>query len=153
MRLTNGGEAQAAFFASTPPLEAKKVLFSRLAQERTRKGENLRLSFLDVKKAYLNGIPKRDVYMSLPREMGLPSHLVAKQVRCVYGTRDAGQFGKTPTAKLLKALASRLELPHLVASIKSSAESQLSYMATTSQALDSMLISTGCKPDYPRALN
>ena len=28
--------------------------------------------------------------MSLPKELGLPSHLVGKQVRCVYGTRDAG---------------------------------------------------------------
>ena len=30
--------------------------------------------------------------MSLPKEMGLPSHYVAKQVRCVYGTRDAGSI-------------------------------------------------------------
>ena len=28
--------------------------------------------------------------MSLPKELGLPGHWVAKQVRCVYGTRDAG---------------------------------------------------------------
>ena len=28
--------------------------------------------------------------MSLPRELGLPGHMVAKQIRCVYGTRDAG---------------------------------------------------------------
>ena len=28
--------------------------------------------------------------MSLPKELGLPSHLEGKQVRCVYGTRDAG---------------------------------------------------------------
>ena len=30
--------------------------------------------------------------MQLPKEMGLPSHFVAKQVRCVYGTRDAGSI-------------------------------------------------------------
>ena len=28
--------------------------------------------------------------MTLPKELGLPGHWVAKQVRCVYGTRDAG---------------------------------------------------------------
>ena len=28
--------------------------------------------------------------MSLRRELGLPGHMVAKQIRCVYGTRDAG---------------------------------------------------------------
>ena len=28
--------------------------------------------------------------MSLPRELGLPGHMVAKQIRCVYGTWDAG---------------------------------------------------------------
>ena len=86
----NRGDRHDAFFASTPPLEAKKVLFSRLAQEQKRDGVALSLDFLDVKKAYFNGIPKRDVYMQLPRELGLPSHFVAKQVRCVYGTRDAG---------------------------------------------------------------
>ena len=52
----------------------------------------LRLSFVDVRKAYFNGTPKRNVFMSLPKEMGLPSHYVAKQVRCVYGTRDAGSI-------------------------------------------------------------
>ena len=86
----NRGDKQDAFYASTPPLEAKKLLFSRLAQERRRGSKLLRLSFLDVKKAYFNGIPRRDVYMTIPKEMGLSTQFVAKQVRCVYGTRDAG---------------------------------------------------------------
>ena len=30
--------------------------------------------------------------MSIPKELGLPSKLVAKQIRCVYGTRDAGKI-------------------------------------------------------------
>ena len=30
--------------------------------------------------------------MQIPKEMGLPSHFVAKQVKCVYGTRDAGSI-------------------------------------------------------------
>ena len=86
----NRGDKQDHFFASTPPLEAKKMLFARFAQERNRDGQPLRLSFVDVRKAYFNGKPKRPLYMSFPKELGLPSNLVAKQVRCVYGTRDAG---------------------------------------------------------------
>ena len=102
--VNKGGDKPDAFFASTPPLEAKKVLFSRLAQERTRNGEKLMLSFIDVKKACFNGIPKRDVYMSLPKELGLPSHLVAKQVRCVYGTRDAGAIWEDTYRAALEGL-------------------------------------------------
>ena len=88
--VNKGGDRQDSFYASTPPLEAKRVLFSRLAQERTRGGQKLRISFIDIRKAYFNGIPKRPIYMSFPKELGLPSHYVAKLIRCVYGTRDAG---------------------------------------------------------------
>ena len=81
---------QDSFFASTPPLEAKKLLFARYAKERRRKGKCLQLSFIDIRKAYFNGIPKRPVYMRFPKELGLPSNAVGKLVRCAYGTRDAG---------------------------------------------------------------
>ena len=43
-----------------------------------------------MREAYFNGIPKRLLYMPFSKELGLPSHLVAKQVRRVYDTRDAG---------------------------------------------------------------
>ena len=78
------------FFAPTAPLEAKKLLFAHNAKERTGNGKPLRLSFVDVRKAYFNGIPKRDIYRSFPKVVGLPSNLLAKQIRCVYGTRVAG---------------------------------------------------------------
>ena len=55
----NKGDKHDAFYASTPPLEAKKVLFSRLAQERARNGQHLQLGFLDVKKAYFEGVAKQ----------------------------------------------------------------------------------------------
>ena len=109
----NKGDKHDAFYALTPPLEAKKFLFSRFAQERTRKGQPMQLGFLDVKKAYFNGIPERDVYMSLPKKLGLPSHLVAKQVRCVYGTRDAGAIWEDTYRDALEGLgfASGVESP------------------------------------------
>ena len=81
---------QDSFFASTPPLEAKKLLFARYSKERRRQGKCLQLSFIDIRKAYFNGIPKRPVYMRFPKELGMPSNAVGKLVRCAYGTRDAG---------------------------------------------------------------
>ena len=54
----NKGQKDAAFYASTPPLESKKLLFSQYASERERldsKGQMqpLRLSFIDIKKGLL----------------------------------------------------------------------------------------------------
>ena len=80
------------FYASTPPLESKKILFSRFSSERHRNGQPLRLSFVDIRKAYVNGRPRQDAFMSLTKELGLAPNLVARQVRCVYGTRDAGMI-------------------------------------------------------------
>ena len=72
---------QDSFFASTPPLESKKFLFARFAAERKRNGECLQLSFVDIRKAYFNGIPKRPVYIQFPKEMGLPNNSVGKLVK------------------------------------------------------------------------
>ena len=72
------------------------MLFSLFARRRHVVVKNkqipLRLSFIDIKKAYFNGIPTRDIFMSVPPELGLPKHHVAKQTRCVYGTRDEGMI-------------------------------------------------------------
>ena len=82
----------AAFFAATSPLEAKRVLFSQFATERTRGGQPLKLHFSDARMAYFNGRPNRSLYLRLPRELGLPSTTLGKLVRCCYGTRDAGSI-------------------------------------------------------------
>ena len=82
--------ADDSFYAATPPLEAKRLLFSEWASERTRGGERLQLSFVDVKKAYFYGIPERTIYVRLPYELGMSGKMVGKLVRCMYGTRDAG---------------------------------------------------------------
>ena len=73
-----------------PPLEAKMMLFSEYATRRFQDGQHLQLSFLDVTKAYFNGIPRRDLHVRLPPELGLAPHLVGRLHRCMYGTRDAG---------------------------------------------------------------
>ena len=80
----------AACFAATPPLEAKRVLCSQWATERRRGGEALKLHFADARKAYFNGKPNRAVYLRLPKELGFLSTTQGKLVRCCDGTRDAG---------------------------------------------------------------
>ena len=84
-----GGEADAAFYAATPPLEAKRVLFSRYASERRRGNKPLKLHFLDVRKAYFNGVPRRSIYIRMPPELGLGKGTLGKLRKCMYGCRDA----------------------------------------------------------------
>ena len=86
----NNGAESPDFYAATPKLEAKRLLFSEWATERTRRGKKLKLSFVDIRKAYFNGRPKRNIYIRLPPELGLPRETLGKLARCMYGTRDAG---------------------------------------------------------------
>ena len=58
---------------------------------------------LDVRNAYVNGIPKRSIYVRLPVEMGLGKTKLGRLRRCMYGTRDAGAIWEaTYTDILLK---------------------------------------------------
>ena len=99
----NTGQAQDEFYAAAPPLEGKRVLFSRWAKEQTYEGKKLKLHFLDVRKAYFNARPVRDLYVRLPYELGMGKEVVGKLVRCMYGTRDAGALWEwTYTQCLLK---------------------------------------------------
>ena len=88
--VSTSSKKEDSFFASTPPLETKRMLFRKYADKPIVDEKPMRLSFIDIKKAYFNGIPKRNILMKLPRELGLPPHHLGLQVRCVYGTRDAG---------------------------------------------------------------
>ena len=84
--------ADTSFFAATPPLEAKRMLLSQFSTERRRRGHNLKLSFIDVQKAYFYGTPSRKIFIRPPVELGLPKHVVMELHRCMYGTRDAGSI-------------------------------------------------------------
>ena len=75
--------ADDSFYAATPPLEAKRLLFSQWATEEKRNGERLQLSFVDVKKAYFYGVPDRHLYVRFPPELGMPKDLVGRLVRCM----------------------------------------------------------------------
>ena len=69
---------EGALFASTPLGESNNKLFLLFASRRhvvlKNKQVPLRLSFIDTKKAYFKGIPARDIFMSLPPDLGLPKH-------------------------------------------------------------------------------
>ena len=96
------------YFASTPPLEAKRLLFSELASKRKLKdGRALEISFIDIKNAYFNAVPKRRLHLFVPREMGLPQGSTAHLKRCVYGTRDAGQLWEETYSNALLQLGIR----------------------------------------------
>ena len=55
-----------AFYAATPPLESKRLLFSQWATERKRDGRHLKISCVDIRKAYFNGKPNRICMCSYP---------------------------------------------------------------------------------------
>ena len=94
-----------AYFASTPPLEAKRILFSEYASRRwSKQGDPLMLSFVDIKKAYFNATPKRNVHLQFPKELGAPQGKIAHLLRCCYGTRDAGLLWEDTYAACLESM-------------------------------------------------
>lgn len=93
-----------SFYAATPPLEAKRLLFSKYAHDRRRRGPRLQISLCDITKAYFNAKPSRDLFVRIPKEMGLPSNHIGHLLRCCYGTRDAGCFWEDTYAQALIAM-------------------------------------------------
>ena len=53
-------EHDLAFYASTPPLEAKRLIFSTCAHF-VKDDPDIQISFMDVTKAYFNASPKRRI--------------------------------------------------------------------------------------------
>jgi hypothetical protein len=78
-----------------PPLEAKKVLFQLAAAKMrgigTKGGRKMKLMFVDVRKAHLNGICTEDIYVELPAEAKAAKGKCGKLKRWLYGTRGASQ--------------------------------------------------------------
>ena len=63
-------------FAATPPLEAKKMLFSFAVTEgigwKGSRHTGMKIDVVDVSCAYLHAKTKRDVYIELPEEDRTP---------------------------------------------------------------------------------
>jgi hypothetical protein len=89
-----GEKDRADLFASTPPLEAKKLLFREAVRwqgRQARRGqEKVALCFVDVKKAHLNGILKQGelAYVELPEQYAVPG-MCGRLNRWLYGMRQA----------------------------------------------------------------
>ena len=82
-------------FAATPPLEAKKILFSMAAsQGKNNTADPLKLLFVVVRRAFFYARAKRDIYIyiyiyvKLPPEDDSPGQC-GKLQKAMYGTRDA----------------------------------------------------------------
>jgi len=79
-------------FAAMPPLEAKKVLFAMVAGERGRrrrkKLKEMKLMFIDVKKAHLNARCDEQAWVELPSEFWEWGRY-ARLRRWLYGMRKA----------------------------------------------------------------
>ena len=86
-----GEKEREDLFAATPPLEAKKLLFRMAAgQVGATRTECVKLMFVDVKKAHLNGVVGEgvSVYVELPWEAGAGGKC-GKLRRWLYGMRPA----------------------------------------------------------------
>ena len=63
-----GEDPRAEIFASMPPLEAKKSLFSRAASQ-VGQARKKKLLFIDIKKAHMNAVCKEWVFVELLEEI------------------------------------------------------------------------------------
>jgi len=92
-------------FAATPPLEAKKILFSLATTEGYgyldgQRQSGMKLDFIDISRAYFQAAAIRDVYVELPDEDAEPG-MCGKLIKSMYGTRDAAQNWGEEYAKFM----------------------------------------------------
>ena len=92
-------------YASTPPLEALRLVVSHAATWDDKKEERRRCIMInDVRRAYFYAVARRDLYIELPEED--PMHgqgMLGKLRLCLYGTRDAAKaWQDTLSAQLAK---------------------------------------------------
>ena len=81
--------------AATPPLEAKKLIFSYAVTEgigylEGKKKEGMKIDFIDISRAFFQADAIRDVYVELPEEDQSPG-MCGRLIKSMYGTRDAAQ--------------------------------------------------------------
>ena len=78
-----------ALYASTPPLEALRLIVSRAATI-GKKGSAREIMINDVSRAYFYAVATRTMYIELPKEdPHYDPSLLGRLRLCLYGTRDA----------------------------------------------------------------
>ena len=95
--------ARPKLYASTPPLEALKIVLSEIA---TGEREGKVLAFVDVRRAYFYTPARRKVFVELPPEDYQPGdeHMCGLLRYSLYGTRDAAQNWEEELASTLSGL-------------------------------------------------
>ena len=83
----------AATFAATPPLEAVKMLISlaNAGQQGLRREDRRVLGFYDISRAHFHSPVRRHIYVKTPKEDTTVKTGLARLLKAMYGTRDAGQ--------------------------------------------------------------
>ena len=95
-----GDKGRDDLFADTPPLEAKRLMFSKAATK-GRKGWR-KLMFIDAKKAHLNPRCEEDIYVELPEECEAPPGLCGKLNFWLYGFRKAASAWENHYSEMLE---------------------------------------------------
>ena len=67
----------------------------------------MNIVFIGITKACCNATQARDIYVRVPRGLGIPKGTVGRLVRCCYGTRDASLLGEYAYAVSLHAMGFR----------------------------------------------
>ena len=93
-------------FAATPPLEAKKMLFSMAVTEgigyvEGKRKEGMKLDFIDVRRAYFHADAIREVYVELCDE-DWEEGMCGRLVKSMYGTRDAAFNWETAYSEFME---------------------------------------------------
>ena len=102
--------AREDLFAAMPPLESKKLMFRMVAgmrgQRRRRNLAEVKLMFIDVRKAHLNAICEEEEWVELPEEFWKWGRY-AKLKRWLYGMRKAAAGWEEDYAKRLEDVGFR----------------------------------------------
>ena len=88
------------FHVATPPLGANKLLFSQWATEQWRSGSRLKLSFIDVRKPYFNGVPSRRLYVKLLQNWAFPKTWLQDWIAACTGHGMQVKSGRPATQTL-----------------------------------------------------
>ena len=95
-------------FASTPPLKAKKMLFSMavtggIGHHSGNPGEGMKNDFVDISRSYFQADAIRDMYVQLPDE-DWEERMCGKLMKSMYGTRDAAQNWSYAYSEFMKSV-------------------------------------------------
>ena len=94
-------------FAATPPLEAKKMLFSMAVTQgigfKNSRRHGFKIDFIDIRRAYFHSKARRRVFVQLPEE-DAQEGMCGMLLKAMYGTRDAAQNWEYEYAEFMQSI-------------------------------------------------